>query len=285
MPTETVRFRTGFLAALMIVCAYAAAETGKTGFTDDKNRPSLFSSSSNTPVIKRLSDSIYNLIGLSKYGLKKEVFFNAYKGYRYLLSRESLSNKNLLTICDYSQSSRKKRLYVIDVINSRLLFNTYVSHGTNSGGEFATSFSNLPSSNKSSLGFMVTAETYSGIAGYSMRLNGMESGINDFVRSRDIVLHGSRFVNEAIMSARGRIGNSYGCPAVPLGIHEKIIDAIKGGSCFYIYNPDAWYSHTSRIINSKFDLNPSAVVTENTAAPTATEASENTNVTSPVTNG
>ncbi len=285
MPKGTLKFRTGCLAALMFICAYATAETGKTGFSDDKNRPSLFSNSSNTPVIQRLSDSIYNLIGLSNYGLNKEVFFNAYKGYRYLQSQQALSNKNLLTICDYSQSSRKKRLYVIDVINSHLLFNTYVSHGTNSGAEYATSFSNLPSSNKSSLGFMVTAETYSGIAGYSMRLNGMEAGINDLVRSRDIVLHGSRFVNEDIMSARGRIGNSYGCPAVPLGIHEKIIDAIKGGSCFYIYNSDTWYTHTSRIINSKFDLSPSPVVAENSIAPAAIETSENTTVTSPVTNG
>jgi hypothetical protein len=285
MYKETLRLRTGFLAALMFVCAYAKAETGKRGFTDDKNRPSLFSNSSNTPVIKRLSDSIYNLIGLNNYGLDREVFFNAYKGYRYLLNQNALRKKNLLTICDYSQSSRRKRLYVIDVINSRLLFNTYVSHGTNSGAEYATSFSNLPSSNKSSLGFLVTAETYAGIAGYSMRLNGMEAGINDLVRSRDIVLHGSRFVNEAIMNVRGRIGNSYGCPAVPLGIHERIIDAIKEGSCFYIYNSDTWYKHTSQILNAKFDLDPSAATAENTSVPApAIEPVENSTVSSSVTN-
>ncbi len=285
MRKETLRFRTGFLAALMFVCAYATAETGKTGFTDDKNRPSLFSNSFNTPVIKRLSDSIYNLIGLNKYGLNREVFFNAYKGFQYLLKQGTLRKKDLLTVCDYSQSSRNKRLYVIDVINSRLLFNTYVSHGTNSGAEYATSFSNLPSSNKSSLGFLVTAETYSGIAGYSMRLNGMEAGINDLVRSRDIVLHGSGFVNEATMKARGRIGNSYGCPAVPLGIHEEIIDAIKGGSCFYIYNPDTWYKHTSQILNAKFDLVPFAISSKNAPASAAqTEPAETATVSFPVTN-
>jgi hypothetical protein len=285
MLKRTLRVRTGLVAALMFVCACSFAETGKSGFTDDKNRPSLFANSSNTPVIKRLSDSIYNLVGLGNYGVTKEVFFKAYKGYRYLLNQSALSKKNLLTICDYSQSSRKKRLYVIDLSSSRLLFNTYVSHGTNSGGEYATSFSNLPSSNKSSLGFMVTAETYSGIAGYSMRLNGMEAGINDLVRSRDIVLHGSQFVNEAVISARGRIGSSYGCPAVPFGIHEKIIDAIKGGSCFYIYNPDTWYTHTSTIINSKFDVDLSPVAAEKTAQPAITEPSQNTTVTSPVTAG
>lgn len=284
MHKKTLRFRTRFLAALIFVCAYATAETGKKGFTDDKNRPSLFSNSSNTPVIKRLSDSIYNLIGLNKYGLNREVFFNAYKGYRYLLNEGALKKKDLLTICDYSQSSRNKRLFVIDVINSRLLFNTYVSHGTNSGAEYATSFSNLPSSNKSSLGFMVTAETYAGIAGYSMRLNGLEAGINDLVRSRDIVLHGSRFVNETVMNARGRIGNSYGCPAVPLGVHEQIIDAIKGGSCFYIYNPETWYKHTSQILNAKFDVNSSAIVAENPTMPVVTiESAENATITSPVT--
>jgi hypothetical protein len=271
MPKKTRNFRSVLFASLMCVCAYASAKSDNKGFSDDKNLPSLLGNSINAPVLRRVSDSIYNLIGLGNYGLQNDVFFSAYKGYQYLQNKGLLRKQNLITICDYSQSSTRKRLYVIDIVNSRLLFNTYVSHGKNSGQEFATSFSNLRNSNKSSLGFMVTSETYSGVAGYSMRLNGMEPGINDKVRSRDIVLHGSRFVNEHVVSERGTIGKSYGCPAVPLDVHKKIIDAIKGGSCFYVYSPDDWYTHTSRILNSTFDLAPSA--TDNIAIETSTEAS------------
>ena len=262
------------IIALVCVSFYANAK-GENGFTDDKHAPSLLSDYSNAPVIKRISDSIYNLISLGSYGLEREVFFTAYKGYQYLLSKGSLAKTNLLTICDYSQSSNNKRLYVVDLVNSRLLYNTYVSHGRNSGGEYATSFSNLHSSNKSSLGFLVTADTYSGKAGFSMRFKGVEPGINDQVRNRDIVLHGSRFVNEGIMNLRGTIGKSLGCPAVPAEYHKKIIDVIKGGSCYYAHYPDSWYMHTSRILNSSFDLAPAAL--NNVAVQTAGEPSTDNN--------
>ncbi|GEO12064.1 murein L,D-transpeptidase catalytic domain family protein [Segetibacter aerophilus] len=238
----------------------------KKGITGEKNFPSLLSNSANSPVLKKTADSIYDLIGLGEYGLERDVFFNAYKGYQYLEKRGSIRKKNIVTICDYSQSSNNKRLYVIDLSSSRLLFNTFVSHGRNSGNEFATSFSNYDNSNKSSLGFMVTGDTYNGKAGYCMRFNGMEAGINDRVKSRGIVLHGSRFVNEDIMSIRGVIGKSLGCPAVPYGLHTKIIAEIKGGSCFFVNSPDQWYVNNSSILNSRFDLDPQM---ENVAASNA----------------
>jgi hypothetical protein len=233
---------------------------GKPG--GDKNFPSLLSNSSSAPVIKRISDSIYDLISLGQYGLEKDVFFNAYKGFEYLRSKGQLKKTDVLTICDYSQSSRNKRLYVIDVISSRLLFNTYVSHGRNSGEEFASSFSNLFNSNKSSLGFMVTGQPYKGRSGYSLQLNGMEPGINDRVKLRSIVLHGSRYVTASVAGARGAISRSYGCPAVPYGVHLRIINALKGGSCIYVSYPDDWYTHTSAILNASFDLTPSPDISD-----------------------
>ena len=247
-----------FLVSSLLVSLKSFAGSDKKGLPDDKNRPSLFSNPANAPVIKRSADSIYDLIGLGNYGLEKDIFFNAYKGYEYLQYKGFLKKTNLLTICDYSQSSNNKRLYVIDLANGRLLFNTYVSHGRNSGNEFATSFSNFNNSNKSSLGFVVTGDAYSGKAGYSLYLNGMEPGINDKMRSRSIVLHGSKFVNDNVMAMRGMIGRSLGCPAVPYGIHFKIINTIKGGSCVFINHPDEWYAHTSAILNASFDLSPSA---------------------------
>lgn len=246
---------------ILIVLVFSSfvsfGKTGIKGLPDEKNFPSLLSNAANSPVLKRTADSIYDLIGLGDYGLERDVFFKAYKGYQYLENRGMIRKTNLITICDYSQSSNNKRLYVVDLLNSRLLFNTFVSHGKNSGNEFATSFSNYDNSNKSSLGFLITGDTYNGKAGFCMRLNGMEQGINDRVKSRGIVLHGSRFVNEDIMSSKGLIGRSLGCPAVPYGMHFKIINVIKGGSCLFINSPDQWYANNSTILNSHFDLAPS----------------------------
>ncbi len=253
-------FRSCFFVAIMSVSTYVSATDNKV-VSDDTKISLLPAENTAAGGLQHLSDSLYNLIGLNNSGLEKEAFLGAFKGYHYLAGKDLIKKKNILTICDYSQSSNKKRLYVIDLLNNTILFNTYVSHGKNSGGEFATSFSNINNSNKSSLGFMVTDDTYSGAAGLSLRFNGMEAGINDHVRSRHIVIHGSRFVNENVMQSRGTIGRSLGCPAIPFDVRNKIIDTIKGGSCFYVYNPDPWYTHSSPILNATLDYSPSALAT------------------------
>jgi hypothetical protein len=230
--------------------AYATDGDKKPG---DKNFPSLLSNPAQSSVFKHLTDSVFDEIGLLSYGLEKDVFYNAYKGYQYLLKKGRLKKTNLLTICDYSQSSNNQRLYVIDLEAKEVLYHTFVTHGKNSGEEFATSFSNLQSSNKSSLGFLITAETYTGKAGFSMRFDGAEDGINNKVRSRDIVLHGSQFVSRSLLGG-GMISKSLGCPAVPYGVHKNIINTIKGGSCFYINHPDQWYTRSSPILNAPFDF-------------------------------
>jgi len=236
---------------------------------DDKKFPALLPSvSDEAPAISKWIDSVYTSADLESFGLKKDIFFYACKGYEYLLSKNKLS-KHILTICDYSQSSRSKRLYVIDMEQGELLFNTYVSHGKNSGKEYATSFSNRSESHKSSLGFMITGETYSGKSGYSMHFDGMEPGINDKVRTRDIVMHGSKYVNASRADEGSNMGRSYGCPAISYSEHKKIIDNIKDGSCFFVYATDKWYASTSKILNARFDwplnISPSSVATTTTA--------------------
>jgi hypothetical protein len=246
------QIRNWLILGLIGICLNANAKTDN-GISGEKNFPLLLTQQTDAPQLKHLADSIFDVIGLENYGLGRDAFFSACKGYQYLLYKGALRKKHLLTICDYSQSANNKRLYVIDLSANVVVFNTYVSHGRNSGSEFATSFSNVENSNKSSLGFMVTDEPYYGVAGYSMRFNGMETGINDHVKNRYIVFHGSKFVNENVMRERGTIGRSLGCPAVPYGEQKQIIEMIKGGSCFYIYNPAPWYTHTSRILNANFN--------------------------------
>jgi L,D-transpeptidase catalytic domain len=193
--------------------------------------------------------SLYYGIGLNQKGLTEEAFMNAWKGYQYLLEHNKIGKDKYLTICDFSQSSAKKRLFIIDVANQKLLVNTYVAHGRNSGGEFATKFSNTPESLQSSLGFFITGNTYIGEHGLSLRINGVEPGFNDKALERSIVIHGAAYVDAARARAGVFMGRSYGCPAVPQKESTNIITIIKNGTCLFIYHPSKNYLLNSKILN------------------------------------
>jgi hypothetical protein len=130
----------------------------------------------------------------------------------------------------------------------KLLFNTLVAHGRNSGQIYATRFSNRNRSLESSLGFYVTGETYFGQNGYSLRLLGMEQGINDNAYSRGIVVHPADYVNDDISKIYGRLGRSEGCPAIPTDVHRSVIETIKNGSCFFVYGKDKRYATRSKLL-------------------------------------
>lgn len=187
---------------------------------------------------------------LTAAGLSYEVFNDAVKGYKYLLGKKLLNNSNVLTIVDYSKPSSQKRLYVLDMNSGEILFNSVVAHGRNSGLEYASDFSNAEASHKTSLGFFITGNTYNGGNGYSLKLNGCEKGINDKALERAIVMHGAPYADEKFIQYNGYLGRSYGCPAVPQKINKKIIDAIKNGSCMFLYHPTKKYIAASKILNS-----------------------------------
>jgi len=160
--------------------------------------------------------------------------------------KKGYTHKRLLTVIDYSKPSSQKRMLVVDLNRNRVLFNTFVSHGKNSGALNATSFSNNPGSLKSSIGVFVTDQTYQGKNGYSLRLRGLEKGINDSAYSRAIVIHGAPYANPANIGRNGRLGLSWGCPAVEPTLAKPIINTIKQGSVVFAYSPDRrWLSHSS----------------------------------------
>ena len=192
---------------------------------------------------------IYTRMDLDAQGLDQKAFEYAWRGYHNMLKKGLIHKRSVLSICDFSQSSRSKRMYVIDVRHRKLLYRTYVAHGQNSGDEYATSFSNEQDSYKSSLGFYVTQRTYVGRNGLSLRLNGVDSGYNDQAFKRQIVLHGSSYVSDRYMQDYGTLGTSLGCPALPTAVSRQIIHVVKGGSCLFIYHPTAQYLDNSQIIN------------------------------------
>jgi len=180
-------------------------------------------------------------------GLEGKLDFEIYKRAFDGISALPAAKKNILTIIDFSRPSSERRFFVIDLAHRKLLYQTLVAHGKNSGTVECSRFSNRPNSLQSSPGFFLTAETYSGKHGYSMRLDGMEAGINDQARARAIVIHGADYVCQKYVEDFGYIGRSFGCPAVPDELSNDIIDIIKDGSCLYIHTDDVNYIKKSTI--------------------------------------
>lgn len=197
-----------------------------------------------------VNEDIYSTVSLSETGLTKDIFDLAIKGLKKLDSDGKLNNPNIVTIVDYSQSSNKKRLYVIDLKNKKLLFNTFVAHGRNTGEEYAKSFSNDEGSYKSSLGFYITEHPIIGShTGFSLQIDGVEKGFNDHAVQRAIIIHAAEYATENFIQKHGRLGRSYGCPSLPPEMNKPIIDAIKGGTCLFLYNPNKDYISNSALLN------------------------------------
>ncbi len=193
--------------------------------------------------------SLYDSMRLQRFGLSRKAFEYAFYGYKQLQEAGKIYRKSVLSICDFSQSSRRKRLYILNLEEKKVLVNTYVAHGRQSGGEYARSFSNNPESHKSSLGFYVTRNTYYGSHGLALTIQGIEKGINDKADERNIVIHGSEYVGSNFLRWNKFNGRSYGCPAVPAKETQRVINTIKGGSCLFIYHPTKNYLEKSKILN------------------------------------
>jgi hypothetical protein len=192
----------------------------------------------NELLVKNLYDEC-NLTDKLDY----DVFKHAMDGYNSI----DLTNRNLLSIIDYSKPSSEKRFFIIDIENHKLIYQTLVAHGKKSGYLNATKFSNKYGSHKSSLGFFRTCNSYFGLRGYSLTLEGLEKGINDNARQRGIIIHGANYVDERLANGNGVIGRSWGCPAVSKKLSKEIINLLKGGSLLFIYANDDVYKENSVI--------------------------------------
>ena len=184
-----------------------------------------------------------------KLSINNEAIRLAVKGYERLKNLGRIENLRYLTIADFSKPSSEERLYVIDMLLEKIVIQTLVAHGRNSGTLFANTFSNKNESHQSSLGFYVTGNPYKGKHGNSLELNGVEEGINDHAKNRAIVIHGADYVSQNFIKQQGYIGRSLGCPAVPNNKVMDIIEAIQGASCLFIYAPSKDYFKKSTLSN------------------------------------
>jgi L,D-transpeptidase catalytic domain len=188
---------------------------------------------------------LYHAIKLEEYGLSYEVFRYGMIGYYSLEQEQKLSAKKIISVIDFTKPSTEKRFYTIDLEKREVKFYTYVSHGKNTGDNSATSFSNVIHSNQSSLGFYITAETYVGTKGYSLKLDGQDKGYNDNMRARAVVMHEADYVSETWIKRYGRLGRSQGCPALPKEISKEVINTIKNRTLIFAYSDDLGYLNSS----------------------------------------
>lgn len=220
-------------------------DTSGIGLKESENFQDLLTELELEDSIKQL----YAVLKLKQKELSYKVFRYGIIGFWALKQTDNSISKNLLTIIDYTKTSCEKRFYTIDLDQLRLKYNTYVSHGRNTGQNKAIDFSNIPHSNQSSLGFYITAETYSGKHGYSLRLDGLEEGYNSNARQRAIVIHKADYVSEGWIKKYGRLGRSQGCPALPKELSEDIINTIKDRTVVFAYFSDTKYLKASRFLD------------------------------------
>ena len=163
---------------------------------------------------------------------------------------DGLTRSSVLTVIDYSLPSTERRLWVFDVARGSVLFHELVAHGKGTGDNIARAFSNRPGSNQSSFGTFLTGPTYRGKHGLSLRLRGLEPGVNHLAEARAIVVHGAKYVSESVVQAMGRLGRSQGCPAVREEISGEIIKTIKDGTVVFSYYPDQRWETTSPFLKA-----------------------------------
>ena len=189
-------------------------------------------------------------------GLTENVLRLALEASGCAAERGLVRKRDLLTVIDYSIPSSEPRLFVFDLAHKTLLFRELVAHGKNSGGDRANYFSNEHGSLATSLGLFVTADTYVGQNGYSLRLRGLEEGVNDHALDRAIVMHGAHYVGQHAVRALGRLGRSWGCPAVRSEIARTIIDKVRGGSPIFAYYPDKEWLASSAFLHASGKARP-----------------------------
>lgn len=168
-------------------------------------------------------------------------------------SKQGIGKVKMLGIIDFSLPSTRRRFWILDLEQGIVRFNELVAHGKGSGDKWATSFSNESKSLKSSLGLYLTEFTYQGDNGYSLRLRGLEPGINDKARSRAIVIHGAPYISQGTIDKLGYLGRSWGCPAVSDSVAKPLIDTLKGGNLIFAYYPDDDWLSTSRFLKEDHD--------------------------------
>ena len=235
-----------FARVTLIIAALAFLPIGTLDAREKSVVPSASPAGSASSV-----GSGFSRIGWSSSSLgsiNTNVFGLALRAANCAVRSGAVANPSTLTVIDYSKPSTEKRLWVFDLRSHEMVYEELVAHGQGSGGNVPTLFSNDPETHRTSLGLFRTADTYVGKNGYSLRLDGLDPGFNDHARERAIVMHGAPYVSAEFAQAQGRLGRSWGCPALEADVAREVIDRVKGGGLIFAYYPDQQWLNASQFL-------------------------------------
>jgi hypothetical protein len=235
----------GWLASVLLLLSISLISWRSDGPAKTRTSKQLF---------EQYIDELYTGANLAASGMDKTVFQKAVIGFLNLKADNMISPfSSILTVIDYNKPSREKRMWIIDLDEKIMLLNTWVAHGEGSGDDTASFFSNIDNSHQSSLGFYLTDNVYIGKHGRSLHLDGLDEGFNSAARSREIVVHAANYVCQALIDQKGRLGRSWGCPAVSPDVAEQVINTIQGKTVMFINGNDFTYS--SKYLNEDISAN------------------------------
>jgi hypothetical protein len=251
-----------------ISCAAIVLVSSSIGWTPakaTKNTEIVKTTSTAKAIFEQYVNTVYQTAGLQEAGLDIAVFQKALTGYLNIKATNKAQNTSVLTVVDFTKSSRVKRMWIIDMVNNSLILNTLVAHGQGSGNDMATNFSDINESHQSSLGFFLADDVYMGKHGRSLRLNGLDDGFNTSARARGIVIHAADYVSEGTINALGRLGRSFGCPAVSPMVVTQVINTLKGKTVFFINgnNPNYSSKYLNNDIMERFTMPDSTLMASN----------------------
>ena len=241
MDFRVLRRRSVLVAAVLTLVPMTLRSSAATPAIDRAATPAIGRSAALTPA---------DFDAASRGTIEAHVLDLALGAASCAVSSGTVAQPRTLTVIDYSLPSTEKRMWVFDLETRTLLYEELVAHGQGSGGNLATTFSNQHETHRTSLGLFATDVTYVGRNGYSLRLDGLDRGVNDQARARAIVMHGAPYVSESFVRTTGRLGRSWGCPAIRTEIAHEVIDRIKGGSLVFAYYPDADWLASSKYLRS-----------------------------------
>jgi hypothetical protein len=233
--TGTLNARTGPASGTVRPTAFAKAKAGKPSLPLRPGKPDT-------------TNALAGWISSSLGTIDADVLGLALSAANCAVRSGAVGAPSTLTVIDYSKPSTEKRLWVFDLRSREMVYEELVAHGQGSGGNVPTVFSNEPETHTTSLGLFVTQDTYVGKNGYSLRLDGLDRGFNDRARDRAIVMHGAPYVSERFAETQGRLGRSWGCPALREGVAREVIDRVKGGGLVFAYYPDQEWLNASRYL-------------------------------------
>jgi hypothetical protein len=191
----------------------------------------------------------FELATVAESGASADVLQLALSAVSCAVTSGAIAPPPTLTLIDYSRPSVEPRLWVFELSTGKMLYKELVAHGRNTGENLSLHFSDRMNSHQSSIGLFVTGDTYVGSNGYSLRMEGLEPGFNATARERAIVMHGAPYVSADIAARQGRLGRSWGCPALRQAVARDVIDSVRGGGVVFSYYPDEAWLKSSRFLN------------------------------------